>query len=492
MMATNSPPGSGQPPSFGRILHGTSGNDFLYGYSTNDTLYGYGGHDYLDGGPGADTMYGGTGNDTYIVDNGGDVVVENANEGYDTVRSSVTYTLASNVERLELTGSAAINGTGNNLANYLLGNAASNTLSGGGGLDYLSGGAGADILIGGTENDTYVVENAGDVVIEYASEGYDTVESSISYTLGANVERLSLLQSGGAINGTGNSLDNHIYGNGYNNHLSGGAGIDYLSGGAGSDWLKGDDGGDTLVGGADGDVLDGGTGADTMIGGTGNDKYVVDNAADVVIEYADQGYDMVYSSISYTLGANVDELKLQDDGGTINGTGNALDNEIEGNAFDNVLAGGDGNDIVLGKNGNDTLIGGAGWDTLIGGEGDDILDGGAGGHETLEGGLGNDVLIGGNGVESLWGNEGDDIFKFAPGDTGLGDGADIIRDFTSSATEHDKIDLSAYGFTDFGDLNIHVEVSNFGNSFTTVIDLTPTEQIWMFGSYSLTADDFIL
>src|SRR4029079_3178489 len=115
---------------------------------------------------------------------------ENAGEGTDLVQSSVTYTLAPNVENLTLTGTTAINRTGHSLDNILLGNSAINTLTGGAGNDTLNGGAGNDTMIGGTGNDTYVVDSTSDVVTENASEGTDLVQSSVTYTLAANVENL--------------------------------------------------------------------------------------------------------------------------------------------------------------------------------------------------------------------------------------------------------------------------------------------------------------
>src|SRR5262249_52715447 len=159
----------------------------------NDTLTGHSGDDTLDGGAGGDTLIGKRGNDTYIVDNAGDSVVENANEGNDLVQSSVSYTLGANVENLTLIGTAAINGTGNNLANRLTGNSAANVLNGGGG------------------NDTYYV-STGDSVVEAANGGTDTVYSDVTFILGANVENLTLTGTG-AINGTGNNLANTLIGN---------------------------------------------------------------------------------------------------------------------------------------------------------------------------------------------------------------------------------------------------------------------------------------
>ncbi len=127
----------------------TNGADTVYGLGGNDEIYAHGGDDLIDGGLGADTMHGGAGHDDYVVDNTGDQVVENANEGYDRVFSSISYTLGANVENLELTGTASIFGIGNDLDNELAGNSASNTLFGGGGHDVLWGGAGNDGLLFG-------------------------------------------------------------------------------------------------------------------------------------------------------------------------------------------------------------------------------------------------------------------------------------------------------------------------------------------------------
>ncbi len=397
------------------VLTGNTGNNILTDGAGNDTL---------NGGTGADTMIGGIGNDTYMVDNVGDVVTENAGEGTDTVQSSITYTLGANVENLTLTGSTAINGTGNTLDNVLTGNSAANLLTDGAGNDTLNGGAGADTMIGGIGNDTYVVDNVGDVVTENAGEGTDTVQSSITYTLGANVENLTLTGTS-AINGTGNTLANVLTGNSGNNTLSGGTGADTMIGGLGNDIyvvddvgdvvtenagegtdtvqssitytlganvenltltgttaisgtgntldnvLTGNTGANTLTGGAGNDTLNGGAGADTMIGGIGNDTYVVDNVGDVVTENAGEGTDTVQSSITYTLGANVENLTLTGTG-AINGTGNALDNVITGNTGNNSLTGGVGNDTLSGGLGNDTLNGGTGNDTYLFARGDGV------------------------------------------------------------------------------------------------------------------------
>ena len=390
--ASNLASANGGPgvPSWIATLQGLGGNETFIGTSGTDTLVGRGGNDILNGGAGADTMQGGAGNDTYLVDNVGDVVAENASEGTDLVQSSVSFTLGANVDNLTLTGSGNINGTGNGDANVITGNSGNNTLD---------GGAGADTLTGGDGDDTYVVDNAGDVVTEAATvgAGTDAVQSSISYTLGANVENLTLTGSAN-INGTGNGDANVITGNTGSNILDGGVGADTMVGGLGNDTYVVDNAGDvvtealnegtdtvqssisytlganvenlTLTGSANingtgnGDanvitgntgsnILDGGIGADTMAGGLGNDTYLVDNASDVVTEALNEGTDSVSSSVTYTLGANVENLTLTGSA-NINGTGNGLANIITGNA------------------GNNTLDGGALADTMIGGDGNDI------------------------------------------------------------------------------------------------------------------------
>ena len=180
---------------------------------------------------GADKLIGGSGNDVYVVDNSGDVVTETSTlvTEIDKVSSSINYTLGANLENLILTGTAA-NGTGNGLANMLTGNVGNNTLN---------GGAGADSLIGGLGNDVYVVDNSGDVVTETSilATEIDKVNSSINYTLGANLENLTLM--GTAAKGTGNGLANTLTGNSGANNLNGGAGNDNLIGGSGKDNLTG-------------------------------------------------------------------------------------------------------------------------------------------------------------------------------------------------------------------------------------------------------------
>ena len=283
-----------------------AGNDTINGGTGSDRVDAGSGDDTLDGGVGTDTLIGGTGNDTYIVDTAVDSVTENLNEGTDLVQSSVTLTLAANVENLTLTGAAAINGTGNALDNKIIGNA---------GINILDGGIGADTLIGGAGNDTYVVDNPSDIVTEIADGGTDLIQSSVTYSLSAEVENLTLTGAG-VIDGTGNDLANILTGNGVANRLDGGAGID------------------------------------TLIGGLGNDTYVVDVATDVITEAASAGTDTILAGATYTLSANVENLTLTGIA-TINGTGNTLNNVLIGNTANNVLDGSTGNDTLTGGGGND-------------------------------------------------------------------------------------------------------------------------------------------
>ncbi|MGH6932026.1 MAG: M10 family metallopeptidase C-terminal domain-containing protein, partial [Dongiaceae bacterium] len=171
-----------------------------------NSLTGNAGDNLLDGKLGNDTMIGGEGNDTYVVNAAGDLVTETGVGDIDTVKSAVSFTLDPNLEHLFLTGSAAINGTGNGTGNALTGNSGANTLTGNGGNDTLNGGAGNDILVGGDGDDTYVVNAAGDLVTETGSGAdIDTVQSSVTYILGATLENLTLIGTGG-VAGTGNTL----------------------------------------------------------------------------------------------------------------------------------------------------------------------------------------------------------------------------------------------------------------------------------------------
>jgi Ca2+-binding RTX toxin-like protein len=403
---------------------GNTGDNSITGNNANNTLNGEGGNDTLEGNEGIDTLIGGAGDDTYIVDTTTDIITEVANNGNDTIKSSVTFSLAAltNIENLTLTGNIAINGTGNTGDNIITGNSANNTLNGESGNDILDGNEGIDTLIGGIGNDTYLVDTTTDIITEVANQGNDTIKSSVTFSLTAlaNIENLTLIGTA-AVNGRGNAGDNVITGNNADNTLNGDAGNDTLYGGAGND------------------TLDGGLGKNILKGGMDNDIYIVDNKYDVVIEEVNEGIDTVRASFSYTLGTNLENLVLTDTGNN-HGTGNSLDNTITGNIRNDELEGEDGNDILNGSAGNDKLDGGNGNDILDGGLDNDKLDGGNGndilnggvGNDKLDGGNGNDILEGGAGNDDLDGGDGNDTYVF---DSNLDQGNDKIQELNRGGND---------------------------------------------------------
>jgi Ca2+-binding RTX toxin-like protein len=285
------------------------------GNSSSNSITGNAGANTLTGGAGSDTLIGGGGNDIYAPD-GNDKIIELFDGGIDQVTTFDTFVLSPNVENLSLLGGSNVNGTGNELSNLLVGNSGNNILD---------GAAGTDTLKGGLGDDTYLIDLL-DSVVELSDGGFDTVISSFSYKLSANLENLTL---GGTpnINGTGNALNNRLVGNSGNN------------------------------------ILNGDTGRDTMIGGAGDDVYHT-NGLDTMIENIDGGIDQVFSSVGHSLYGNIENLTLV---GTanLNGTGNALDNLLTGNSGKNFLVGGDGDDTLNGGLGSDTLSGGAGEDVFV-------------------------------------------------------------------------------------------------------------------------------
>jgi Ca2+-binding RTX toxin-like protein len=287
--------------------------NILTGGAFASTLIGGAGNDTLISIAGVDSLVGGAGDDSYTIDSTTDTVTELTGEGWDVVTTSVTgITLATNAEVLIL-GAGVLAGTGNAGANFILANtvgaATNNTLN---------GGTGADVMAGYDGDDTYFVDNAGDIVIENAIQGIDTVSSTISYTLSDNLENLTLTGSI-AVEATGNTGNNLLTGNASNNVLNGGAGID------------------------------------TMVGGAGDDAYYIHDNLDTVTELAGEGTDLIYSSAAiYTLDANVENLVVWGTAG-ITGIGNAANNIIYGQSLNNVLTGGDGSDILVGGRGADTI-----------------------------------------------------------------------------------------------------------------------------------------
>lgn len=480
------------------VENGTLTNTVAFNLSGNElvnVLTGNSASNRLDGGAGADTLNGGRGNDTYVVDNVGDVIIDTA--GIDTVESSVSYTLAGNLENLTLTGGDAINGAGNALANTLWGNDAAN------------------VLAGGLRNDIYYV-GAGDTVIEELAGGTDLVVAAANFTLGDNIEKLTLI-GGSDLSGTGNALSNTIIGNGGNNLLDGGAAdntVDRLKGGAGDDTylvdltaanrlqdslterldqgmdslvlrggtvlatyttltvkanfenidasgiaadvllnLTGNAADNVLIGNAGANTLNGGAGVDILIGGVGDDSYVVGSLGETVTEHLDEGIDTVRVAIAtaglgYTLGDNVENGTLTNRV-AFNLSGNELVNVLSGNSASNRLDGGAGADTMKGGGGNDTYIVDNVDDIIIDSAGIDTVESGV--SYTLAGGVENLTLTGGDAIDgfgnalanTLRGNDGANALAGGAGKDvlwgGLGDDAFVFNTALNASTNFDVI-----------------------------------------------------
>lgn len=374
----------------------------------------------------------------------------------------------------------------------ILGGEGNDILEGGDGDDELDGGAGVDQMRGGAGDDRYRVDNPRDRVLEVANEGYDTVASEIDLVLPEHVEALVLL-GGGDLSGTGNALSNRLVGNAGDNRL------------------------------------DGRGGADEMEGGAGRDTYLVDDAADRILEEESGGIDTVIATTDFTLPDHVERLVLAP-GSAVSGTGNDLENEIIGNERANVLDGRGGNDRLVGGRGNDIywidgsgdvvveergggidtiriegdvglesrdhvenvellgsgdfravgnalanrLVGNAGDNVLSGLAGNDVLQGGAGddtllggiGNDLLEGGAGEDVLRGGAGRDRLTGGTGADAFV-------VGDAARSIATITDfSRAEGDRIAVGALldGLDDDADLTPYLRLVEKGRAVNLFVD----------------------
>lgn len=308
-------------------LSGTGSEDIsLTGNSAANVITANSGNDTLVAGSGLATLVGGIGNDTFVVNNTRDVIVEQANQGNNSVLTSVSYVLPKHVQNLTGTGSANLTLTGNGEANVIIANS---------GNDTLVAGTGLATLVGGIGNDTFKINNVDDVIIEQPGNGKNTVITSVSYVLPANVQNMTGTGSGDLIL-TGNDMNNVITGNAGNT---------------------------TLVAGAGNATLIAGSGLTTMIGGIGNDVFKVNNVNDVIIEQAGHGKNTVMTTVSYVLPENVQNI-------TATGTADVM---LTGNNLDNVIRGNSGNDTLIAGDGNDTLISGTGITTMIGGNGNDVF-----------------------------------------------------------------------------------------------------------------------
>lgn len=259
-------------------LSGTAGADSIYGLGGGDTISGDAGaepfgevSDWLEGGAGDDVynLYRSSDRDVYSIVT---KVKEGIDQGYDainlhTVGFVQNYQLAPNVEELNLYGDVGV-AWGNDLDNVLTsisGSIPVYFMAGGGddlvyGSDFgdqINGGSGTDGMLGGKGDDFYVVDDKGDIVIEFANQGLDEVQSTaLVYKLSNNVENL-YLSAGAVQRGSGNSLDNYI--EGWRDYTK------FINGGAGNDTVR-------LLGSAD-DLVNGGSGNDTLQAGLGNDIY---------------------------------------------------------------------------------------------------------------------------------------------------------------------------------------------------------------------------
>jgi serralysin len=265
----------------------------LFGNADSDVLTSGMGNDKLDGGAGADSMTGRLGNDTYFVDHAGDTTVEAANEGIDAVHSSVTWTLADNIENLTLIGGASINGAGNIGDNTILGNTGDNTLNGGKGKDILSGGAGLDTLLGGDDNDLLVGGAGNDTLNGQAgidTASYADANAAVTVALIAGAQNTG----GGGID-TISNVEN-LTGSNFADTLTGDGAANVLNGAGGKDTLGGGDGSDTLLGGAARDVMTGGAGGDTFYYRTLADSGTTSTTRDLIADFT-QASDLIHLSM---------------------------------------------------------------------------------------------------------------------------------------------------------------------------------------------------
>lgn len=440
------------------VLHGMDGDDFLMGGYGNDALHGDDGND---------TMAGGAGDDVYFVGEPGDIVDEAYGAdvlggfgGFDRVECHTTFNLSDRtrvkglVEALDLKGSRDINAIGNSL---------NNTLRGNGGANVINGAEGSDEMYGGAGDDTYVVDCAGDAVVEKAEEGVDLVKSAVAYVLTPNVENLTLTGTADLI-GKGNGLANLLSGNSGKNSLHGGGGDDTLSGGGGRDTVDGGEGTDTLLLSgkvseysfitynkslAVGDKVAGrdGLGRVTNVEkvtflGDGRTLTVEDLPSITARQYIEAYGDLIreigantsmgfehYLNYGYAEGrltaacpemfpGGFDALKYLASNADLMAyygadAAGARQHLISHGLKELAEGGGRSYDPTLltqvGTAAADTLTGGGDNDGLFGQGGDDALFGG-GGNDGLSGGAGNDLLDGGLGVDKMSGGAGDDVY----------------------------------------------------------------------------------
>lgn len=360
----------------GDTLVGTVYSDLMYGNDGDDILYGFGDEDTLKGGAGNDQLYGGDATDVLSAGDGND---------------------------------------------YLDGGDGLDLLDGGTGDDSLRGGAGSDYLVGGYGSDSYFysIGDGYDQIYDYSYLTQDV--DKIIFGEGIQIAEMSFSKSSTNLSLGYLTVINQFSGPSYGVELlqfadgtsiglsdiqnASSAGV--MTGTADDSILIGSSGADTLYGNGGNDWLNGSAGADELVGGIGDDRYLVDYRRDVVTESADEGLDTIYSSISFTLSANVENLVLTGSS-AINATGNTLNNYLRGNGANNTLNGSGGNDILMSGDGTDVLKDTAGNNLFHGGAGADTITG-ATGKELFIGGTGNDTITTGTGFDVIAFNKGDGL-----------------------------------------------------------------------------------
>jgi len=343
-----------------------SGTDSLFGSSAANRAYGQAGDDHLSGGLGDDRFYGGDGMDRLAGGSGADSL--RGQDGDDRLEgdSGADTLFAADGEDW------AYGGAGGDRVG---GGSGSDSLFGGNDRDRLNGGSGVDWAAGGSENDTFIVDTAMDVVLESAGGGIEDVlrSDALAFTLASGsdgfLERANVNRQVG---------DADLWGNDKDNTLLGASGDDRLAG------FDGDD------------ILNGGEGSDILVAGAGEDTFVVDTAGDDVRDFEGQGVDLVRALTDFTLPDGgprdfIENLRLQGGAGSIDGTGNSLDNHLEGNTAANRLAGNQGVDRIEAGAGDDTVFGGGDGDTMAGESGADTLA--IGKDDLVYGGSGQDWFL---------------------------------------------------------------------------------------------------
>ena len=407
---------------------------------------GAGTNSVLVAGAGVSTLVGGGGgNDVFVINNAADVIQESASTGANNFESSsVSITIAANVQNLSGLGTADLVLTGNDLGDGLSGgsNSGNDTLIGGNGNDTLTSGMGIDVLQGGGGDDVFVVHNAADKIIKGVNAGNNTEQTDVSITLADNVQNLIDIGTSGIML-TGNALNDRMVTNDYGNDtLISGTGIDTLVGGRNGNYtfvinnsadtiqlandpsanvfqtnvsytlaanltsitgvgsgniaITGNTLSNTLTANNATDTLIAGSGHATLVGGTGIDVFQINSSADVIRASASAALNIVQSSVSYTAGANISDVVLL----------------------------GSSNLAAIANSGTDLLVGNTGSDTLTGGTGSNVLQAQGSGTNTLKdasgsaallAGAGNDALTGGTGVAFFAAGAGTDVISLGSG-----------------------------------------------------------------------------